>query len=107
MFAFTRRLLLLGLSFFAIVAAGNVLLADDLQVVGEVEFQPLAAQAKRVVQALDESIGAPLTEKQQAALQAALDQYANARPARFYRMINEVPTVLMIGIVVLVIVKPF
>lgn len=32
---------------------------------------------------------------------------ANTRPARFYRMINEVPTVLMIAIVVLVIVKPF
>jgi putative membrane protein len=31
----------------------------------------------------------------------------NERPARFYRMVNEVPTVLMIGIVVLVIVKPF
>jgi protoporphyrinogen IX oxidase len=29
------------------------------------------------------------------------------RPAKFYRMINEVPTVLMIGIVILVIVKPF
>jgi putative membrane protein len=32
---------------------------------------------------------------------------ANTRPARFYRILNEVPTVLMIGIVVLVIVKPF
>ena len=31
----------------------------------------------------------------------------NTRPATFYRMINEVPTVLMIGIVILVIVKPF
>jgi putative membrane protein len=31
----------------------------------------------------------------------------NVRPAKFYRMINEVPTVLMIGIVILVIVKPF
>ena len=31
----------------------------------------------------------------------------NTRPARFYRMINEVPTLLMIGIVILVIVKPF
>ncbi|QFR33926.1 protoporphyrinogen oxidase HemJ [Ancylobacter sp. TS-1] len=31
----------------------------------------------------------------------------NTRPARFYRMMNEVPTLLMIGIVVLVIVKPF
>jgi protoporphyrinogen IX oxidase len=32
---------------------------------------------------------------------------ANARPARYFRVINEVPTVLMIGIVILVIVKPF
>lgn len=31
----------------------------------------------------------------------------NVRPARFYRMINEVPTVLMVAIVILVIVKPF
>lgn len=31
----------------------------------------------------------------------------NTRPARFYRILNEVPTVLMIGIVILVIVKPF
>jgi putative membrane protein len=32
---------------------------------------------------------------------------ANQRPARFYRIVNEIPTLLMIGIVVLVIVKPF
>ena len=31
----------------------------------------------------------------------------NVRSARFYRIMNEVPTVLMIAIVVLVIVKPF
>ena len=31
----------------------------------------------------------------------------NDKAARFYRILNEVPTVLMIGIVVLVIVKPF
>jgi putative membrane protein len=31
----------------------------------------------------------------------------NTRPARFYRMVNEIPTVLMIVIVVMVIVKPF
>jgi putative membrane protein len=31
----------------------------------------------------------------------------NTRTARFYRLVNEVPTVLMIGIVILVIVKPF
>jgi putative membrane protein len=31
----------------------------------------------------------------------------NEKPAKFYRMINEVPTVLMIIIVIMVIVKPF
>jgi protoporphyrinogen IX oxidase len=31
----------------------------------------------------------------------------NANSSRFYRVINEAPTVLMIGIVVLVVVKPF
>jgi protoporphyrinogen IX oxidase len=31
----------------------------------------------------------------------------NTRPARFYRVWNEAPTVLLIGIVILVIVKPF
>jgi len=32
---------------------------------------------------------------------------ANQRPARFFRILNEAPTVLMIIIVVLVVVKPF
>ena len=32
---------------------------------------------------------------------------ANTRPARFYRIWNEVPTVLMILIVILAVVKPF
>ena len=31
----------------------------------------------------------------------------NTRPERFYRFANEAPTLLMIGIVILVIVKPF
>jgi putative membrane protein len=31
----------------------------------------------------------------------------NRRPQRFYRIINEIPAVLMIGIVILVVVKPF
>ncbi len=31
----------------------------------------------------------------------------NERPQRFYRIANEVPTVLMIGIVICVVVKPF
>jgi len=32
---------------------------------------------------------------------------ANGRPARFYRIANEVPTLFLIAIVILVIVKPF
>jgi len=32
---------------------------------------------------------------------------ANVKPGRFYRFINEVPTLLMLVIVVLVVVKPF
>lgn len=31
----------------------------------------------------------------------------NRRPERFYRMVNEIPTLLMMAIVILVIVKPF
>ncbi len=31
----------------------------------------------------------------------------NVHSAKFYRIVNEVPTVLMLGIVILVIVKPF
>jgi protoporphyrinogen IX oxidase len=32
---------------------------------------------------------------------------ANRRPARFYRVVNEVPTVLLILIVIMVVVRPF
>jgi putative membrane protein len=31
----------------------------------------------------------------------------NTRSARFYRIMNEVPTLLLVGIVILVVVKPF
>jgi protoporphyrinogen IX oxidase len=31
----------------------------------------------------------------------------NTRPARFYRLVNEVPTILMIAVVILAMVKPF
>jgi protoporphyrinogen IX oxidase len=31
----------------------------------------------------------------------------NARGQKFYRIINEIPTILMVGIVILVVVKPF
>lgn len=32
---------------------------------------------------------------------------ANKRPTRFYRLMNEVPAVILLGIVILVVVKPF
>ena len=32
---------------------------------------------------------------------------ANRRPARFYRVVNEIPTVLLVLIVIMVVVKPF
>lgn len=35
------------------------------------------------------------------------EQDRNERPAKFYRLVNEVPTVLMVLIVILVVVKPF
>ncbi len=37
----------------------------------------------------------------------AFNEDRNTKPARHWRIVNEVPTVLMIGIIVLVIVKPF
>jgi protoporphyrinogen IX oxidase len=39
--------------------------------------------------------------------QRAFEQDRNAKSQKFFRIVNEVPTVLMIGIVILVIVKPF
>jgi len=32
---------------------------------------------------------------------------ANTRPAKFYRLMNEVPTLILLGIVILVVMKPF
>jgi len=42
-----------------------------------------------------------------AVLVAAFARDANQRSHRFFRFVNEVPTLLMIGIVIMVIVKPF
>ena len=39
--------------------------------------------------------------------QAAFAEDRNRRSGRFYRLANEVPTVLMIGIVVMAIARPF
>ncbi len=42
-----------------------------------------------------------------AAWRRAFAEGRNRHSARFYRIVNEVPTVLMIGIVIFVVVKPF
>lgn len=42
-----------------------------------------------------------------AAWRRAFEEGRNRYSARFYRTVNEVPTVLMIAIVILVVVKPF
>jgi hypothetical protein len=62
------RSLMFGLLFLTGVATA----AEPLPKVTGIEFQPLAAQVKRVVQAL-ETLGQPLNEEQQAALDKALE----------------------------------
>ncbi len=37
----------------------------------------------------------------------AFEKDRNVRPAKFFRFMNEVPTLLMIGIVILIVVRPF
>src|SRR3954468_24116446 len=54
-----------------LAAAASSPAADDLPIVRGVEAQPLKAQAKRVAEALD-SLGAPLTKEQAAALAKAI-----------------------------------
>jgi protoporphyrinogen IX oxidase len=39
--------------------------------------------------------------------QIAFAEDRNTRPQRFFRIANEIPTLLMIAIVILVVVKPF
>jgi len=39
--------------------------------------------------------------------QRAFEQGRNTHPGRYFRLMNEVPTLLMIGIVIMVIVRPF
>ncbi len=70
----TPTFLVLGLSLSALAA-------DPLPLVTNVELQPLAAQIKRVVQAL-EMVGAPLDKQQQAAIETALSGTDAAEAAK-------------------------
>jgi len=64
-----------------IVLAGQLSAAEKLPLVSGVELQPLRAQAKRVAEAL-EAAGAPLSETQQAQLDAALTKTDPAEGAK-------------------------
>lgn len=52
-------------------------------------------------------VGLTVAHMAMAAWRRALAEGRNRRSQRFFRIMNEVPTVLMIGIVILVIGKPF
>ena len=52
-------------------------------------------------------IAMTVAHMQQAKWRKDFERDENRRPERFYRLMNEVPTVLMVLIVILVIVKPF
>ena len=51
--------------------------ADDLPIVSDVEFQPLSAQAKRVVETL-ELLGQPLTADEKRRVEQAIDSTGGA-----------------------------
>ncbi len=63
-----------------LLLVGGSALAQQLPVVQDVEFQPLAAQARRVVTALEEMLGVPLGPQQKKAFQQAL-QTSDSRKA--------------------------
>ncbi|WP_165245793.1 CehA/McbA family metallohydrolase [Paludisphaera soli] len=63
-------LLFVGLALSASIGVGPAV-ADALPIVADVEFQPLAAQARRVVQALD-MLGQPLSPEEKAGIDAAV-----------------------------------
>ena len=82
-----RRIAKLGLGSLAWAFVGLAYaVAEPLPAVTDVEWQPLAAQVKRVVQAL-ELVGAPLDKSQQQAIDEAL---AEADPAAGVKQVQAV-----------------
>ena len=95
-----RRLLraIVNPAMFAVFLSGGLLLLTP----GVVDWSSGWIYAKLVlVLALSAVHGAF------AAWRRAFEEGRNRHSARFYRTVNEVPTVLMIGIVIFVVVKPF
>lgn len=52
-------------------------------------------------------VGLTIAHEAFASWRKAFAADANRRPPRFYRMVNEVPTLLLVAIVFLVVLKPF
>lgn len=67
-----------GLMFFGCAALANARSPDELPKVSGVELQPLRAQARRIVNAL-EMLGQPLSEDAKQSLEKAYDDVDQAR----------------------------
>jgi len=95
-----RRLLraIMNPAMLASLVFGGVMLADR----GQALWQDGWMQAKLVVVA-----GLVGMHMAMARWRKDFAEDRNTRPQAFYRIANEVPTVLMIGAVILVVVKPF
>ncbi|MBI3514255.1 MAG: protoporphyrinogen oxidase HemJ [Proteobacteria bacterium] len=94
-----RRLLrgIMNPAMIAVFLLGGLLLATP----GVVDWQAAWIYVKLVLVA-----GLTVLHHMMAGWRKAFAADQNRRSARFYRIANEVPTVLMIGIVIFVIVKP-
>ena len=77
-----------GLTFLLLAALGPRLRAEELPIVAAVELQPLAAQVRRVVEALD-AHGQPLPAATRARIDRALESADPADPAASVRAIQE------------------
>ena len=77
------------------VASSQRLGAEPLPIIEGIEFQPLAAQARRVAQTL-ETLGSPLTPERQAALEKAL---ASTDAAQGVKAVQQVLDPLCLAIV--------
>lgn len=95
-----RRLLraIVNPAMFAVFVTGGMLLLTP----GVVDWASGWVYAKLVLVLLLSAVHGAF-----AAWRRAFEQGRNRRSARFYRTVNEVPTVLMVAIVILVVVKPF
>jgi len=68
------KLVIASLSVMIVLTPWTASAADPLPLVRNVQLQPLRAQVRRVVMALDKMLGAPLSEKQHSQLKLAMQE---------------------------------